>query len=119
MYIQNFLFHLWERPVKRGFSPEILSEVEDAIIEKRSLEHTVLWETLSINQKKTLKLILLNNGSNLFNADSLKSVNLKTGSLVTKALSSLMKKEIIVKNGRYLIQDVIFKKWLQKTLSLC
>jgi len=119
MYIQNFLFHLWERPVKKGFSPEILSEVEDAIIEKRSLEHTVLWETLSINQKKTLKLILLNNGSNLFNADSLKSVNLKTGSLVTKALSSLMKKEIIVKNGRYLIQDVIFKKWLQKTLSLC
>jgi len=119
MYIQNFLFHLWERPVKKGFSPEILSEVEDAIIEKRSLEHTVLWETLSINQKKTLKLILLNNGSNLFNADSLKSVNLKTGSLVTKALSSLMKKEIIVKNGRYLIQDVIFKKWLKKTLSLC
>jgi len=119
MYIQNFLFHLWEKPAKRGFSPEILNEVEDAIIEKRSLEHTVLWETLSINQKKTLKLILLNSGSNLFNADSLKSVNLKTGSLVTKALSSLMKKEIIVKNGRYLIQDVIFKKWLKKTLSLC
>ncbi len=118
MYIQNFLFHFWERPVKKGFSPEIINEVENAIIEKRSLEHTVLWETLSINQKKTLKLILLNNGSNLFNADSLKSVSLKTGSLVTKALSSLMKKEIIVKNGRYLIQDVIFKKWLQKTLSL-
>lgn len=118
MYIQNFLFHLWEKPVKKGFSPEIIDEVENSIIEKRSLEHTVLWETLSINQKKTLKLILLNNGSNLFNADSLKSVNLKTGSLVTKALSSLMKKEIIVKNGRYLIQDVIFKRWLQKTLSL-
>lgn len=69
--------------------------------------------------KKTLKLILLDQGSNLFNADSLKSVNLKTGSLVTKALASLMKKEIIVKNKRYLILDVIFKKWLQKILSLC
>jgi len=118
MYVQNFLFHLWEEPGKKGFSPEIINKVENAIIEKRSLEHTVLWETLSINQKKTLKLILLNNGSNLFNADSLKSVNLRTGSLVTKALSSLMKKEIIVKNGSYLIQDIVFKKWLQKTLSL-
>ena len=118
MYIQNFLFHLWEEPGKRGFSPEIINKVENEIIERRSLEHTVLWETLSINQKKTLKLILLNNGSNLFNGDSLKSVNLKTGSLVTKALSSLTKKEIIVKNGSYLIQDVVFKKWLQKTLSL-
>jgi hypothetical protein len=73
---------------------------------------------LSINQKKTLKLILLNNGYNLFNAGSLKSVNLKTGSLVTKALSSLKKKEVIVKNGNYQIQDIVFKKWLQKTLSL-
>ena len=116
MYIQNFLFHLWEMPVKKGVSSEMTDNIENAIIEKRSLEHTVLWETLSINQKKTLKLILLNNGSNLFSADSLRSVNLKTGSLVTKALSSLMKKEIIVKNGRYMIQDVIFKKWLQKTL---
>ena len=118
MYIQNFLFHLWEEPGKKGFSPEIINKVENTIIEKRSLEHTVLWETLTINQKKTLKLILLNNGYNLFNADSLKSVNLKTGSLVTKALSSLKKKEIIVKNGNYQIQDIVFKKWLQKTLSL-
>ena len=118
MYIQNFLFHLWEEPGKKEFSPEIINKVENTIIEKRGLEHTVLWEILSINQKKTLKLILLNNGYNLFNADSLKSVNLKTGSLVTKALSSLKKKEIIVKNGSYQIQDIVFKKWLQKTLSL-
>ena len=118
MYIQNFLFHLWEEPGKKEFSPEIINKVENAIIERRSLEHAVLWETLSINQKKTLKLILLNDGSNLYNADSLKSVNLKNGSLVTKALSSLVKKEIIVKDGRYVIQDIVFKKWLQKTLSL-
>lgn len=118
MYIQNFLFHLWEEPGKKGFSPETIDTIEDAILEKRNLEHTVLWETLSINQKKTLKLILLNNGANLFNADSLQSVKLKTGSSVTKALSSLMKKEVIVKNKRYLIQDILFKKWLQKTLSL-
>jgi len=118
MYIQNFLFHLWEEPRKKRFSHEIIDTIEKRIIEKRSLEHTILWETLSINQKKTLKLILLNRGSNLFNADALKSVNLKTGSLVTKALSSLIRKEIIVKNGSYLIQDIVFKKWLQKTLSL-
>jgi hypothetical protein len=118
MYIQNFLFHLWNEPGKKGFSHETIDTIENELLEKRSMEHTVLWETLSINQKKTLKLILLNNGTNLFNADSLKSVNLKTGSLVTKSLSSLIKKEIIVKNENYQIQDIIFKKWLQKTLSL-
>ena len=118
MYIQNFLFHLWEEPAKRACSPAVISKIESAIVEKKILEYSVLWETLTINQKKTLKLILLNNGSNLYNADALKSVNLKTASLVTKALSSLIKKEIIVKNGIYLIQDIVFKKWLQKTLSI-
>lgn len=118
MYIQNFLFHLWEEPATRALSPEVIRKIEDAIVDKRSLEYSVLWETLTINQKKTLKLILLNNGSNLYNTDALKSVNLKTASLVTKALSSLIKKEIIVKNGIYLIQDIVFKKWLQKTLSI-
>jgi AAA+ ATPase superfamily predicted ATPase len=118
MYIQNFLFHLWDQPVKKDFTPEVIDKLENEIIERRSSEHIILWETLSINQKKTLKLILLNNGINLFNADALKSVNLKTGSLVTKALAALMKKEIIVKNGRYMIQDIVFKKWLQKALSL-
>ncbi|MBW2156742.1 MAG: ATP-binding protein [Deltaproteobacteria bacterium] len=118
MYIQNFLFHLWDEPAEKGFAYELIDKIENSIIEKRSLEYTVLWETLSINQKKTLKLILLNDGTNLFNADALKSVNLKTGSLVTKALSSLINKEIIIKNGKYMIQDVVFKKWLQKTLSV-
>lgn len=118
MYIQNFLFHLWEEPEETGFTSETIDKIENSIIERRNLEHTVLWETLSINQKKTLKLILLNDGSNLFNADALKSVNLKTGSLVTKALTSLINKEIIVKNGKYLIQDIVFKNWLQKTLPI-
>jgi AAA+ ATPase superfamily predicted ATPase len=118
MYIQNFLFHLWGEPGKKEIAPETIRKIENVIVEKRSLEYTVLWETLSINQKKTLKLILLNNGSNLYNADALKSVNLKSASLVTKALSSLMKKEVIMKNGFYVVQDIVFKKWLQKTLSL-
>jgi hypothetical protein len=116
MHIQNFLFHLWNEPAKKRFAPGVIDKLEKEIVEKRSSEHTMLWETLSINQKKTLKLILLNKGINLFNADALKSVNLKTGSLVTKALTALMKKEIIVKNGNYVIQDIVLKKWLQKTL---
>ena len=49
MYIQNFLFHLWEIPRNKEYSPEIINDLENKIIEKRSLEYTVLWETLSIN----------------------------------------------------------------------
>ena len=118
MHIQNFLFHLWEESSTKEISRDTIDRIEGTIIEKKGLEYTALWENLTINQKKTLKLILLNEGANLYNADSLQSVNLKTASLVTKALSTLLHKELIAKNGNYQIQDVLFKKWLQKILSL-
>ena len=53
MYIQNFLFHLWEEPLTKRVSAETIDRIEKDLIEKRSLEHTVLWETPSINQKIT------------------------------------------------------------------
>lgn len=114
MYIQNFLFHLWEKPEKEIYSEDIIDSIEGELIDKKDLEYTVLWESLTINQKKTLKLILLNDGTNLYSADSLQSVNIKTASVITKTLSSLITKEIIGKNGNYAIQDILFKKWLMK-----
>ena len=117
MYIQNFLFHLWEEPDESVISTETIQRIESRIIEKKNPEFNMLWETLTINQKKTLKLIIKNKGANLFAADALQSVNLKTGSLVSKALSSLSDKDIIQKNGSYGIQDILFRKWLEQTLS--
>jgi AAA+ ATPase superfamily predicted ATPase len=114
MYIQYFMFFLWEAVTDKGPDIELIDRIENSIIDNKNLEYITLWESLTINQKKTLKLVLLNDGSNLYNADALKSVDLKSASMVTKALSSLKTKEIIVKNGKYIIQDVLFKKWLSK-----
>lgn len=118
MYIQNFMFHLWNLLPDQEITIEKVDEIEASILNRKHLEYASMWEGLTINQKKTLKLVLVNDGRQLFNADALKSVGLKTGSLVTKALNVLVKKEIIVKNGRYCIQDILLKKWLIKTLEL-
>ena len=118
MHIQNFFFHLWEERSVSKLSRVVIKKIESEIIEKKAIEYSILWESLTVNQKKTLKLILLKNGSDLYSADSLTSVSLRTGSMVTKALSSLLKRELIAKNDHYSIQDVVFKKWLSRTLSL-
>ena len=93
-----------------------VDEIEADIIEKSSIEFINLWESLTQNQKKTLRLIALNDGKNLNSLDSLKKVGLKNASLVSRATDSLMEKEIIVKNGHFIIEDIIFKKWLLKYL---
>ena len=117
MYIQLFCFFLWKELQQTPWSEETLNKIERSMIGQKHLEYQTLWDTLSINQKKTLKLILFNDGQNLFSAEALIAADIKTASIVTRCLKSLSEKEILVKNGKYIIQDIFFKKWLGLNIS--
>jgi len=112
MYIQLFCFFLWRELRQTPWNDAMISKIERSMIEQKHLEYQILWDNLSINQKKTLKLVLLNDGQNLFFAEALISVNIKTASIVTRCLKSLSEKEILIKNGKYIIQDILLKKWI-------
>jgi len=112
MYIQLFCFFLWKELQQTPWTDGTIDKIEHAMIEQKRLEYQTLWDNLSINQKKTLKLVLLNDGQNLFSAEALMAVSIKTASMVTRCLKSLSEKEILVKNGKFIIQDIFFKKWL-------
>ncbi len=114
MYIQLFCFFLWVELRHNRWQKNTIDKIERRMIMQKHLEYQTLWDNLSINQKKTLKLILRNDGKNLFSAKSLVNVNIKTPSVVTRCLNSLTEKEIIVKNGKYFIQDILFMKWLNE-----
>ncbi|MBC2710455.1 MAG: ATP-binding protein [Desulfosarcina sp.] len=109
MYIQQFLYHLWDEP---GFDEAVVDGVEQQIIRRRHLEFINLWEPLTQNQKKALRLIALKQGHDLFAAASLQMVGLNRASQVTRAIEKLLDREIVVKNDRYHIQDILLKKWL-------
>ncbi|MCD4718721.1 MAG: ATP-binding protein [Desulfobacula sp.] len=112
MYIQLFCFFLWRELQHNSWNDQTINMIERAMIDQKHLEYQTLWDNLSINQKKTLKLVLINNGQNLFAAEALVDVNIKTASIVTRCLKTLFEKEILVKNGKYVIQDLFLKKWL-------
>ena len=52
----------------------------------------------------------------MFYANALQAVDLNAGSQVTRALSKMIHSDIVLKNGDYKIQDVMFKKWIQAFL---
>ena len=112
MYIQLFCFFLWRELQYTPWTIETLNIIEKSMIDQKHLEYQTLWDNLSINQKKTLKLVIMNDGQSLFAAEALTSVDIKTASIVTRCLKSLSQKEILVKNGKYLIQDLLLEKWL-------
>lgn len=110
MYIQQFLYFLWDEP---EISPEALNKIEHKILQRQYHELLNLWESLTTNQKKTLKLIVSTNGKEIFYANAIQSVDLKSGSQITRALETLIKRDIVLKNRDYKIQDIMFKKWIQ------
>lgn len=111
MYIQQFFFHAWD---EQELHMELIPAIENQILERRENEFLNLWDPLTLNQKKTLKLVVFNEGKDIFYADAIQKAGLKSGSQIVKALKTLTKKEIIAKNYRYDVQDVMFKKWIKK-----
>jgi len=117
MYIQFFCFFLWEKLRDAPWHDELLQEVESLMINEKNLEYQILWDNLTGNQKKTLKLVLTNHGKNLFTGEALQQAEIKTASIVTQCLKALIEKQVLVKNSRYVIQDVLLRKWLENMMS--
>ena len=53
-------------------------------------------------------------GEGIYSAERLQQGGFNSGSVLQRALSSLMEKEIISKNGIYQFQDAMLKKWIQR-----
>jgi len=115
MYVQQFLFYLWEEN-DSALSIETVDRIELKILQSSHNEFLNLWDSLTINQKKTLKLIIHTGGKNIFYANALQAVDLYAGSQVTRSLSKLLRNDIVLKNNDYKIQDVMFKKWIRTFL---
>lgn len=116
MYIQQLLFYLWEIE-RMAISDDTIDEAERTILQRSHNEFLYLWDSLTINQKKTLKLILLTGGKDMFYAKSLQAADLNAGSQVTQALKKLMRYDVVIKNDVYKIEDLMFKKWIRRFLQ--
>jgi len=118
-YIQAFLHVLWEKlpssSVKPGISDllGLLYQIEKELIDKRRGEFEAVWEGLTLNQKRVLKLILVSQGRKVFSTQNLFKVELSAPQIANRALLSVIQKEIIIKSRIYHFADIGFKKWLQ------
>jgi hypothetical protein len=113
MYVQQFLYHLWDAP---RLDRAVVDRIEQQIIRRRRLEFINQWESLTQNQKKTLRLVALKDGRDLFSAASLQMVGLTRSSQVTRAIEALLEREVIEKNEHYHVQDILLKKWILSVL---
>jgi hypothetical protein len=122
MFIQRFFHHLWERLAKSNqIESKVLldtaDEIESHMLQAKELDYQILWQALTLNQKRTIKLILISHGTKMFSASNLAKAGISATSILDRALKSLIAKEVIYKNTHYCLYDVLFEKWLKKRLS--
>jgi hypothetical protein len=110
MYIQQFLFDLWRC---EKINPAVLDETQKSIIISQKNQFVILWDLLTQNQKKALWLLAETGGKGIYTAEQLQRVGFNSGSVLQRALTSLVEKEVLSKNDKYQFQDAIFKKWVQ------
>jgi hypothetical protein len=115
MYIQQFLFEIWRRG---EISRKAITQIEAEILERRENEFIILWDSLTPNQRKALRLLAKTEGHAMFYSESLQRFGFRSGSLLSKALATLSRRDIVTKNKTYHIQNVMLKKWILSTLPV-
>ncbi len=110
MYIQQFLFDLWRSDI---VSSDVLEEIQKTIITRQKNQFIVLWDLLTQNQKKALRLLAETEGESIYAAEQLQRVGFNSGSVLQRALLSLVEKEILSKTATFQFQDAMLKKWVQ------
>jgi len=109
-YIQEFFYRLWPEAL---VSASLIDKVERRIIRMRMAEFAYAWDSLTLNQRRALKLIAATGGKSIYSVNNLAAFGFKTPSQATTAIAKLIEREFVVKNGTYQIQDPIFKRWLE------
>jgi AAA+ ATPase superfamily predicted ATPase len=111
MYVQEFFFNIW---MEKTVSFERLDIIERRIVEKRVPEYSYAWDSMTLNQKRVLKLIAGTSGKNIFAAENLDRFGFRTASQVTAALKKIERMGILDKNKVWKIHDPFFQKWLSQ-----
>lgn len=111
MYVQQFLFHLW--PLNNPTTEDV-EAVETEILRRNHNGYLNLWDNLTLNQKKALKLVAATGGRRLYGAERLTQAGFTAGSQLKRALDALTTRDILEKNDAYRIHDVLFARWVQR-----
>ena len=115
-YVQFLCNVIWDMSEIRQTltSPDVYKAI-DVLLSRESSSYTNRWDSLTIPQKKVLvALAKKQDADKLFSSDFLSRFELGYMSSTRASLQSLIKKDIIDKNGlEYSIIDVMFKKWIR------
>ena len=119
-YTQHLCHALWERtPRGHAVAEGALEEALGVLLRRESYAFTTRWETLTRNQQRFLRGLSTDDpGAQPFSSAFVRAHGLRTPSNAQRAAESLLKLDVIDREGgAFTVTDRFFKLWVRATMG--
>ena len=116
--VQRLAHETWDDVRARGGRKVTLENLHDTLARLLSEQETIfeaLWGRLTLQQRATLRAVVLQGGREIHSADARSRHRLGGPSTIQKSLVALSNQDVLLKEGaRYLVMDSLLREWVAR-----
>ena len=116
--VQRLAHETWDDVRARGGRRATLEDLHHTLARLMSEQETIfeaLWQRLTLQQRATLRAVVLQAGRELHSADTRSRHRLGGPSSIQTALAALTKQDVLLKEGpRYIVVDSLLREWVAR-----
>ena len=116
--VQRLAHETWDDVRAKGAKKATLEDLHGALTRLLSEQETIfeaLWQRLTLQQRATLRAVVLQGGREIHSADARSRHRLGGPSTIQKSLAALTKQDVLLKEGpRYVVVDSLLREWVAR-----
>jgi uncharacterized protein len=116
--VQRLAHEAWDDVRARGGRKATLEDLHETLARLLSEQETIfeaLWQRLTLQQRATLRAVVLRAGREIHSADARMRHRLGGPSSIQKSLAALTKQDVLLKEGsRYVVVDSLLREWVAR-----
>jgi uncharacterized protein len=116
--VQRLAHETWDDVRAKGARKVTLEDLHGTLTRLLSEQETIfeaLWQRLTLQQRATLRAVVLQGGREIHSADARARHRLGGPSTIQKSLGALTKQDVLLKEGpRYVVVDSLLREWVAR-----
>jgi uncharacterized protein len=116
--VQRLAHEAWDDVRAKGGRKVTLEDLHATLTRLLSEQETIfeaLWQRLTLQQRATLRAVVLQGGREIHSADARFRHRLGGPSTIQKSLAALTKQDVLLKEGpRYVVVDSLLREWVAR-----
>ena len=116
--VQRLAHETWDDVRAKGARKATLEDLHGTLTRLLSEQETIfeaLWQRLTLQQRATLRAVVLQGGREIHSADARARHRLGGPSTIQKSLAALTKQDVLLREGpRYVVVDSLLREWVAR-----